>query len=177
MNRKAWLCGSMMLLILAIPAAFGYAREDAPPEAPPVPSIPGITAEDMYPNACVDCHINYVEMKRDTRFSTLMSQWSEQVEPGLLAKSQASAPEGVTLRGKHPKADSALKDIPAKCLVCHRSASKTAPPFAGLMHGIHLAGGEQNHFVLMFQGSCTHCHKLDASSGRFRIPSAPEKQE
>jgi len=147
----------------------------APGAPPPVRQIPGVVAADPYRNACVDCHLNYVEMKLDARFSTLLQRWSAQVEPRLLAKAQASAPQGKTLKGKHPNTAGAVQDIPAKCLVCHGKNSKLAPPFAGMLHLIHLTGGEQNHFLTLFQGECTYCHKLDLSTGSWRIPSAPER--
>jgi len=123
----------------------------------------------------VDCHINYTEMNMDTRLSTLLSQWSEEVEPGLLAKAQAACPEGLTLKGKHPAAAFSLKNIPSGCLTCHGAKSTKAPPFARLMHSIHLTGGEKSPYLTLFQGECTLCHKLDAASGALSIPSGPEK--
>lgn len=144
------------------------------PAPPPARQIPGITAEDRYPHGCVDCHINYVQMNLDTRLSTLMKQWKEQVEPKLLATAQASAPEGITLKGKHPDVPDALRDIPAGCITCHSKGSTVAPAFANLLHRIHLVGGDQNHFLTLFQGECTHCHKLDQSTGHWAIRSAPE---
>jgi hypothetical protein len=121
----------------------------SPPEQAPPPArkIPGITSEDKYPRACVDCHVNYVKMKLDTRISTLLKQWQQQVPAPLLAKAQASAPAGVALLGRHPPVTSALDNIPATCLICHSKTSKTAPPFASLMHKIHLTGGERNHYL------------------------------
>jgi hypothetical protein len=156
-------------------AAAALAQDQGMPAPPPARKIPGITATDAHPRACVDCHINYVEMKLDTRFSTLMHQWTEKVEPRLLAKARASAPGGMVLKGKHPEVTGVLESIPAKCLDCHTKGSRTSPPFAELMHGIHLTGGEDNHFLTVFQGECTHCHKLDLSTGRWTMPSAPEK--
>jgi hypothetical protein len=175
MTRKLVLCLGVLGLSLTAYLTMGQAQEKAAPAPPPMRKIPGVTAEDGYPHGCVDCHINYVEMKRDTRFSTLTAEWSEKVEPGLLAKAQAAAPKGLTLRGKHPAVTAALKDIPAKCLVCHSKSSKTAPPFGDMMHEIHLTGGEQNFFLTIFQGECTYCHKLDMSTGHWTIPSGPEK--
>ena len=166
------LCGGVLYVSFVAHLTYGQTQEHAPP---PARKIPGITAEDRYPHACVDCHINYVDLKLDTRFSTMLRQWGEKVTPQLLAKAQASAPAGVTLIGKHPVISGALNDIPAMCLDCHGKSSKTAPPFASMMHSIHLSGGEQNHFLTMFQGECTYCHKLDLPSGRWTIPSAPER--
>jgi hypothetical protein len=175
MIRKLALGLSLLCASFATPPAQAQPQGHAMQTPPPLRKIPGITAPDRYPQGCVDCHINNAEMKLDTRFSTLMNRWSEKVEPGLLAKAQASAPKEMILRGKHPKATSALKDVPAKCLVCHGKTSKIAPPFANMIHTIHLTGGGRNHFLTVFQGECTYCHKLDSSSGHWTLPSAPEK--
>ena len=123
----------------------------------------------------MDCHLNYVEQKLDTRFSTLMKQWNEKVEPALLKKVAGSASQGVTLKGKHPTVAGALKDIPAGCLPCHGKASRMAPPFFRMLHAIHLTGGKDNHFLTLFQGECTHCHKLNTATGQWSLPSGPEK--
>lgn len=123
----------------------------------------------------MDCHLNYTEAKLDTRFSTLLEHWGGAVEAKLLAKARAAAPSGMGVQGKHPKVAAAIADIPARCLVCHGKNSKTSPPFARLLHSIHLVGGEENHFLTLFQGECTHCHKLDLATGQWRIPSAPER--
>jgi hypothetical protein len=147
----------------------------APKLSPPPRAIPGITAKDEYPRPCVDCHLNYVEQKTDLRFSTLVKQWNEKVEPALLKKVTGSAPPGLTLKGKHPVAAGALRNIPAGCLPCHGSASKMAPSFARMMHAIHLTGGRDNLFLTLFQGECTHCHKLNAITGQWSLPSGPER--
>lgn len=146
----------------------------APPAPPSARKIPGINAPDPFPNACVSCHVNMPEQNMDARFSTLMKGWREKVEPGLLAKAQAAAPAGVTLKGKHPAITSALRNIPDGCLKCHGAESKKAPPFARMIHLVHLTGGDENHFMTMFQGECTDCHKLNATTGAWSIPSAPE---
>lgn len=145
-------------------------------EAPPPPrAIPGLTAEDQFPRACVSCHVNRTDLGLDVRLSTLMKQWYVEVPAALAAKAQASAPAGVTLKARHPAADSSLQDIPGRCLRCHGRNARMAPPFAQLLHQIHLTGGAENHFLTLFQGECTYCHKLDQTTGRWRIPSAPEK--
>src|SRR5512136_348981 len=79
------------------------------PPLPPARSIPAINAEDKFPRACVDCHVNQPDINLDVRLSTLMAQWNEKVNPALLAKAQAAAPEGLVLKGKHPNATGALK--------------------------------------------------------------------
>jgi hypothetical protein len=144
------------------------------PEAPPpARKIPGITAEDPFPRACVDCHVRLPEM--DVRISTLMAGWNDRVEPVLLAKAHGSAPQGLALAGRHPAVPEALANIPVACLDCHAEGSDTAPPFAGMMHAIHLTGGEENHFLTLFQGECTHCHKLDPKTGAWSMPSGAEQ--
>lgn len=142
---------------------------------PAVSNIPGINAEDPFPNACVSCHRNYVDMNLDTRLSSLMRHWYEEVEPGLLAKAQAAMRVDSPLIGAHPDAEDALGDIPAACLSCHDRESEDAPPFARMLHAIHLVGGEANHYMTLFQGECTYCHKLDLGTGAWRIPSGPEE--
>jgi hypothetical protein len=177
MIRNLTLCCFAILLATSLTAATAESqeKEQAKPALPPVRMIPGITAADSTPHACVDCHINYPEMKLDARFSTQMARWNERVEPGLLAKARASAPAGMILKGKHPRTTGAFNNIPAQCLVCHGKDSRRAPPFARMLHMIHLTGGDENHFLTIYQGECTHCHKLDPSTGRWSIPSAAEK--
>ena len=162
------------ILSLAIPAA-AQPPQGGPP-MPPARKIPGITAPDTHPAGCVDCHINYVDMKLDARFSTLMTGWAAGAPPALVNHARSAAPAGLAVTGKHPAVPAAgLRNIPGSCLVCHGKASKVAPPFARLIHEIHLTGGDANHFLTMFQGECTLCHKLDAKSGAWTIPSGPEK--
>jgi cytochrome c553 len=178
MRRKPMSYCSVVLLAASLMAVSAQGQEKQQPKEtlPPARMIPGITAPDDNAHACVDCHVNMPERNMDARFSTLLMQWSETVEPGLLAKAQASAPEGVKLVGKHPKViASTLSSIPAGCMVCHKKDSNRAPPFARMMHRIHLTGGPENHFLTIFQGECTYCHKLDAVTGQWSIPSGPEK--
>lgn len=169
---------SLLVIALSISSAvFSAVGQDKPKPAqtaPPARKIPGITTEDAFPRACVDCHTNHPEMNLDARISSLMKGWNDKVEPALLAKAQAAAPTGVTLKGKHPVAAFALKNIPAGCLTCHSKKSTLAPPFAQMLHRIHLTGGEENHFLTAYQGECTHCHKLNVSTGLWSMPSAPE---
>ena len=94
-----------------------------------LPSI-GNTAVDPYPNGCVSCHVLDKSKGKDERLSVALNQWTAgKIEPGLLAKSKASAPAGLTLKAKHPAADDSLEDIPGACLDCHDTGSKKAPPF------------------------------------------------
>lgn len=148
---------------------------DEPMKLPPARKIPGLISEDKFPNGCVDCHINMPDIKQDERISTLMSKWNEKVETKLLKKAQDVALAGVTLKGIHPQASESLKNIPDTCIKCHSETSNTAPPIAPLLHTIHLTGGDDNHFLTIFQGECTHCHKLNTSTGVWNTPSASEK--
>ena len=111
----------------------------------------------------------------DTRLSALMTEWKEKVAPDLLAKSQAAMPPGAKLKGKHPGPGTSLQNVPAGCVKCHGATSKIAPPMGPMMHVIHLTGGGENHFLREFQGECTHCHKFNAATGRWSVPSGAEK--
>jgi cytochrome c553 len=171
----------LVLLVCILALAFAASAHTQPPGAqggppmPPARKIPAINAEDKFANACVDCHLNYKEAKMDVRFAPMMKQWNDKVDEKLLAKAQEAAPAGLKLKGKHPPVNDSFQDIPASCLRCHGKASMIAPPFARMMHKIHLTGGEENRFMTMFQGECTHCHKLDMKTGAWAIPSGAEK--
>ncbi len=167
-----------LMALVAVLAGRGVAQQASPgasPEPPPVRKIPAITAPDEFPRACVDCHVDRPEKKTDERLSTLIAQWNKAVDPALLAKARASAPKGMALKGRHPKVGTALGSVPARCMKCHTATSKTAPPFARLIHRIHLVGGDKNHFLTQFQGECTHCHKLNIETGGWSVPSGAEK--
>ena len=148
----------------------------AEPEATPPPrDIPGITTDDMFPSGCVNCHLNFPDRNMDTRISTLLAKWMENAHPELLGKAQAASPEGVILVGKHPAATESLADIPLACVACHSNMSQKAPVFSQMIHLIHLTGGQENHYLTLFQGECTHCHKLNPNTGEWFIPSSGEK--
>ena len=145
------------------------------PEMPPARAIPGITADDQYPRACVDCHINDVAMNRDTRLSTLTAQWTERVPSELLETARSVAGSNVQLKGVHPRVrDAVLRDIPDSCLSCHEHNARHTPPLVPLLHEIHLGSGDEAVYLRMFQGECTHCHKWNKTTGEWRIPSGPE---
>ena len=169
---------AVVVIILGIAIytiAVDSAPEGQPPAPPPLRQIPGITAQDQFPHGCVDCHINRPDLNMDVRISTLMRQWQDKVDPAFLAKVQAFAPADMSLKGKHPKVEGALADIPNACLKCHSRTSQSAPPFCRLLHGLHLVGGEKNPFLSMFQGECTHCHKLNSVTGAWSFWSGAEK--
>lgn len=132
-------------------------------------------AADAIPNACVSCHIVDKATAKDHRLSTALKAWSAgKIDAELLAQTKASMPAGVAAKGKHPSAADSLEEIPALCMDCHDAGSKKAPPFTRLMHLVHLTGA-RNEFVTTFKGDCTACHKLDAKTGEWSIPSGPEK--
>jgi len=153
----------------------GFPQGDPQAQAP-LRQIPGVTAPDQFPRGCVDCHVNRPDLKLDVRISTLMKQWQDTVTPDLLAKVRGFTPAGISLKGKHPKFDATVADIPKSCLTCHSRTSTWAPPFVRLLHGLHLVGGAQNHFLAMFQGECTHCHKLNSATGAWSLGGGTEKR-
>lgn len=140
-----------------------------------LPAIPGITAPDQKPNACVNCHKNYPG-QFDGRLSTHVKEWaSKGVDPHLLEKAQSTMPPGIKLSGKHPDVSAIVKVIPTDCLMCHSGSSPKVPQFRKLIHRIHLTGGEENHFLMNYGGTCTHCHKLDQDTGTWSIGSGTEE--
>jgi cytochrome c551/c552 len=173
MNARVIFIAAVSAALFLMPAIASLAQEGGGP--PPARDIPGITSPDAFPRGCVDCHIDRPDIGKDVRLSTILREWSEKVPPVFLAKAQAASPEGVALKGKHPAVEQALKDIPAGCLACHGENSKTLPPLSRMMHLYHLTGGGENPYLSIFQGECTHCHKLDAKTGEWFLPSGPEK--
>jgi hypothetical protein len=168
----------MAALLAAAAATTGAAappRGEGMPPLPPPRAVPGVNAPDMYPHGCIDCHLNYQDLGMDVRISTHMKQWCAGAGEALLAAAADAAPAGVALTGRHPDVADALADIPGACLACHGEQATDAPPFARLMHRIHLEPRPDNPFLSMFQGECTHCHKLDLASGAWHLPSGPER--
>ena len=136
---------------------------------------PVARAADAFPQACVSCHVVDKATGKDHRLGTALAAWTAgKVDPELLAQTKASMPAGVAVKGKHPKADDSLEDVPNACLDCHAPDSKKAPSFTRLMHLVHLTGAK-NTFVASHKGDCTACHKLDTRTGEWSVPSAPEK--
>ena len=132
-------------------------------------------AADAYPNACVSCHVVDKAKGTDHRLSVALAKWTAgKVDASLLAKAKAAAPAGLALKGKHPSAEDSLEDVPSGCLDCHSSDSKKAPPFARLIHLVHLTG-TNNPYVANFKGDCTNCHKLDGKTGEWSMPGGAEK--
>lgn len=137
--------------------------------------IPGLTTPDKTPHACVDCHVNHPESNMDFRLPSILAQWKNGADPKVFEKAKAAAPEGKTLAGKHPDVSAQIQVIPNDCLACHMRDSQMAPPFAKLLHAIHLVGGKDNHFLAVVKGTCTNCHKLDAKTGAWHMGSGAAK--
>jgi len=132
-------------------------------------------AADAFPDGCVSCHVVDKATGQDRRLSTALKAWTAgKVDAELLAQTKASMPAGVAAKGKHPGAEDSLEDVPAACLDCHTPDSKKAPAFSRLMHLVHLTGAG-NQFTTTFKNDCTTCHKLDARTGEWSLPSGPTK--
>jgi cytochrome c553 len=115
-------------------------------------------------------------MNLDARLSTIVRGLTQQVDPKMLAKTMAAATYPSKIQGRHPPVvDTTFNDIPNACLKCHGPKFQAAPRFVRLMHLIHLVGGQENHFMTLYQGECTLCHKLDQKTGTWSIPSGAEK--
>lgn len=162
------------LVFAAALATVAAGQKPAASLAPAIRQIPGITTKDVYPNGCVDCHV--AGKDGDIRMSALMMKWTSAVPAALVEKSRASSVDPSRIKGKHPSMSNVKANVPQTCLSgCHKKGSTIAPPFANLMHAIHLAGGSKNRFLTADQGECTHCHKLDQKTGAWKMPSAAEK--
>jgi cytochrome c2 len=136
----------------------------------------GLAAGDPFPKGCVSCHTMDKAKGVDNRLGVALAQWTAgKIDAGLLAQAKASMPAGVALKGKHPAAADSLEDVPNACLDCHDAGSKKAPPFGQLLHLVHLTGGTSNAYVTTFKGDCTHCHKLDAKTGAWSMPSGAQQ--
>ena len=111
------------------------------------------------------------------RLSALQAKWTSAVPAALVEKARASSIDPSRIKGKHlPMVSNAKANLPQSCLgACHKRGSTIAPPFAQLMHMIHLTGGSQNRFLTAYQGECTHCHKLDQKTGAWKMASGAEK--
>jgi len=172
-------CVAILRKILCVFAIFSalVSASVAHTEETAVREIPGITAADRFPSGCVDCHVNMPDRKMDVRIGTLMRKWYNKVDPKVVERTQATVPGGGRgLTGRHPVLpDGSLRDIPASCRSCHRNDATAAPPLGPMLHALHLRGGAENHYIKLFGGECTHCHKLDARTGRWKLPSGPEK--
>jgi len=136
--------------------------------------IPGVTSVDTHPEACVSCHIRMDDIDIDARLSTALTEWEQEVPDDVMEIANDLMASVDVLKGKHPPVALPLADVPSSCIDCHEAAS-TAPPFAPLVHLVHYRGGEANHFLSVFGGECTLCHKLDWATGIWRVPSGSER--
>jgi cytochrome c553 len=136
------------IALLCAAALMPLAAAAQPAAKPKARAIPGITAKDAFPAACVGCHIKTPAV--DARLSVMLTKTKK----------------------KHPKV--AMTNVPASCAKCHSATSKVIPPLAKMVHRIHL-GNDQGEFLAKFQGECTHCHKLDRKTGAWSIPNGAEK--
>lgn len=169
------LLNNRLTFILAIVLiAISYNILTPAPQENQLRNIPGLTSADMFPMACVSCHKNYPDMKMDARLTTIFKDLAEKVDPAKLAKYQAAAPEGVTLKGKHPTKTNENTSIPEDCNKCHGKSMKSALPLGQLIHIAHLTGGKDNKYMTMFNGDCTHCHKFDSKMGTWSHPNGKE---
>jgi hypothetical protein len=169
-RRRIPLLPITCLLVTAVALAAQSPSAERPDA---VREIPGLTGQDPFPRGCVDCHT-----QRDglaAPLSVLMSRWYRGITPRLLQFAELSAPAGLRLEGRHPRAERSLRDIPSGCLPCHGPNARRAPAFGPLVHMIHLQGGAENGFLSKFGGECTYCHKPDTARGVWRVPSAPER--
>ncbi len=155
-------------IAVAVSAAVTHAEERASP-------VGSVATADGYPQGCIDCHLNMPDIGVDARLSTALEMWIQGVPVELMSTARRAMTGSGTLAGKHPRVIESLQDIPYACMGCHDAYAAEAPAFAPLMHLIHLTGGDESHFLTLFQGECTHCHKLDAQTGQWRLPSGPEK--
>lgn len=176
MNKLSRFIPAVILIMVVCGISVVANAEGEPQSSPPLRQIPGITAPDQFPRGCVDCHVNRLDLKMDVRVSTIMRQWQEKVDPTFLAKIRPFVPVSMALKGKHPTVQAEFADIPQVCLQCHGITPESAPPLGPLLHGLHLVGGEKNHFLSTFQGECSHCHKLNAETGVWSLGSGREKK-
>jgi len=144
--------------------------------APPLRAIPGITSDDQFPTACVGCHVNYEDMNLDARLSTVMARWSKRVDAEYLQIAQSLVGPNIILTGVHPKVDVAHQYIPAVCLNCHERRADNPMPLVPFLHKVHLNAEGKAVFLSIFQGECTHCHKLDKATGQWSVPNAAEEE-
>jgi len=150
---------------------FAEGSDAAPPG---LAEMPGLTVEDRFPRGCVDCHINMPQINQDERLSSVMSNWTLQVPPEILKKTRLVVGNDKPLKGRHPRSDQMFQAIPRNCLNCHENGSGSIVPIIPLIHLIHLSGGEKNHYLSLFEGQCTHCHKLEPNTGTMTVPIADE---
>jgi len=164
----------LSLVSWLIAPEIALAQEVGSAEPPGIRSIPGVTGADTHPEACVSCHIRMDDIGLDARLSTALVEWQRAVPEKVMEVAEGLMASPDALERRHPPVTLPLEAVPSSCIHCHNAAS-TAPPFAPLVHLVHYRGGENNHYLSVFGGECTLCHKLDWATGIWRVPSGPEK--
>ncbi|NLN16060.1 MAG: hypothetical protein GX182_01935 [Firmicutes bacterium] len=167
MRNLYWAAGVALLLFAALaswrgiqpgrmaePSPAAEERGTVTPNDPrttTMPGIPGITGPDQFAEGCVSCHTK--TDGQDHRLSTTM---------------QAMAKEG-----RHPDVteDTRTKELPQDCARCHTSGGDLA--LADLLHEAHYEGND-NVFVLKYDGHCLNCHSLNRDQGVVDIKSGTE---
>lgn len=166
----------IVTLVLWLAVFSGVHADQSESAEPPanVRSIPGLTGPDTHPDACVSCHIRMDDIDLDARLSTALREWEQEVPVKVMEVAETASASPNVLKGRHPPMALPLEDVPSGCIGCHDS-EPTAPPFAPLVHLAHYRRGAENHFVSVFSGECTLCHKMDHETGAWRIPSGSER--
>jgi len=171
LDCRLLIAAGLLLLAVTVSPAAG----DDSAAATSMGQEPSSAVSDPFPNACVDCHLSFPERGLDVRLSKILEAYREEASPKARLAAQRVASPHLRLQGRHPDVTGSMESIPEACLTCHGQNEPTAPPFAQLIHVLHLVGGEENHYVTEFQGDCRNCHKLDAAAGRLVVPSAGER--
>jgi hypothetical protein len=110
----------------------------------------------------------------DARLSITLAEWEQEVPEKVMAIARDLMEVPDVLEGKHPPIISPLESVPSSCIHCHDFAS-TAPSFAPLIHLVHYRGSEANHFLSVFAGECSLCHKMNQRTGALWVPDGSEK--
>lgn len=167
-SRSIGLVGAALLLFGSV--AYAQEKAAAPAKAAPAPAAAApakavAAADDKSPNGCVDCH------KGETDLLTVLLPLKTAVPPAFAELAKKAAPEGMTMKGKHPDV-AAKKNIPQDCLTCHKADSKMAPPLNRLVHLSHLVGADK---FAKAGGTCVSCHKLNADTGAVTLKMPVKK--
>jgi len=164
----------LLLVSWLIAPEIALAQEVGSAEPPGTRSIPGLTGADTHSEACVSCHIRMDDIGLDARLSTALGDWQREVPQKVMEIAEGLMASPDVLMKRHPPVALPLEAVPSSCINCH-NAVPTAPPFVPLVHLLHYRGGENNHFLSVFGGECTLCHKLDRATGIWQVPSGSEK--
>jgi len=111
--------------------------------------LPGINAEDKYPNGCVSCHVD-AGGGNDYRINVELKKVTD-----------------------HPDVGAMMNTLPKDCSMCHKEGG-AASPLNTITHKQHYANPGENHFVTEYDGACLACHALDLSTGAMTIKNGPK---